>query len=112
VTDSAQGVLRTGVMMKKSIDTNGVSWEPRFLSLTDERLLISKIGNPKRRIFDFVNMKDIVECEFKQDNQDDLSADTSTKGSWSVPGHTPDMPIKMLEVIIRTTEEGRSCGRR
>ena len=43
LSDSA--CLRKGIMWKKSIDTKGVSWEERFLVLTSERLLISKIND-------------------------------------------------------------------
>jgi len=62
----AEECIRTGVMQKKSIDTRGVLWEDRYLALTRDRLLISKVEDESRRVFDYVLLKDIVECEIKE----------------------------------------------
>ena len=84
--------LRTGIMSKKSMDTKGVTFEERYLALVEDRLLISKIDDPSRKICDYVLLKDVVECEFKE--EDEIEA-----------ANRDDPTTVMLEVIIRTTEE-------
>jgi len=88
----ASECLRTGIMCKKSMDTKGVAFEERYLALVEDRLLISKVDDPSRQICDYVLLKDVVECEFKE--EDEIEA-----------ANRDDPTTVMLEVIIRTTEE-------
>ena len=82
-------VLRQGSMNRKFIDTKGVSWVKHSLVLTKERLLIAKDGDPKREVFDDILLRDVIECELKEDEKN------------------PDI----LEVIFRTNENGYNSGR-
>ena len=78
---------------KKSIDTKGVIWDRRLLVLTKERLLIATANDPEHRILDFIYVRDIVECELKEDESPEK------------------LEEKQLEVIIRTADCGRNKGR-
>ena len=85
------------------MDTKGVSWEERFLMLTPTRLLISKVDDPEHKVADFIYMHDIVECEFKEEEEEErqIRVEADPNGG----------DEKMLEVIIRTFEDGYNCGR-
>jgi len=49
---------------------------PQRISLTSDQVLISKVDDPGR-IFDFINLDEVVECELKGDSADDSHARTS-----------------------------------
>jgi hypothetical protein len=38
--------------------------------LTKERLLIAKDGDPQRAVFDDILLRDVIECELKEDEKD------------------------------------------
>ena len=80
-------------MNKKSIDTKGVIWDRRLLVFTKERLLIANAKDPEHHILDFIYVRDIVECELKEDESPEK------------------LEEKQLEVIIRTADCGRNKGR-
>ena len=90
--------LRCGQLEKKLMDSRGVSWTREILTLTDERVLLSKTDE-QERVFDLINLAEIVECELKEcDDEEQSEEQLDERGN--------------LEVIIRTTEEGYNGGRR
>ena len=85
-------ILRQGVMSRKFIGHRGVSFVLEYVVLMQDRLLISKQTDPDRRVFDDVLLKDVTECDLEEiQNGED--------------------PAELLEVIIRTNEDGYNCGR-
>ena len=89
--------LRCGQLEKKLMDSRGVSWTGEILTLTDERVLLSKTDD-REKVFDLINLEEIVECELKECDDEQPEEQLDEKGN--------------LEVIIRTTEEGYNGGRR
>jgi len=81
--------MRSGVMNRKFISTSGVTWGNQSLVLTKERLLIANAGDPKNTVFDDILLRDVIECELKEDEKN------------------PDN----LEVIFRTDDHGYNSGR-
>jgi hypothetical protein len=80
-------VLHYGTLKRKFIDTKGVKYVQQNLVLTKERLLIARNGDDA--VFDDVLLRDVIECELKEDEKN------------------PDA----LEVIFRTSEDGYNSGR-
>ena len=100
--------LRIGILSKKSIDTKGVAWLKRLLMLTDDMLLFSRVDDPERRVVDYIHLCDIVECDVKEDEDSQLLSDVTDIDAM----HDPRLKDKrMLEVVFRTKEESRNCGR-
>jgi hypothetical protein len=81
--------MRSGVMNRKFISTSGVIWEKESLVLNRERLLIANAGDPKNSVFDDILLRDVIECELKEDEKNSDN----------------------LEVIFRTEPHGYNAGR-
>ena len=88
-----QLALRVGVMQRMEIDTKGVRVSDQYLFLTQDRLLISNSEDPERLVFDDILLRDVIECELKEDENTALDEE------------------KMLQVIFRTMDEGYNAGR-
>jgi len=86
------------------MDSKGVTWKRQRIVLTEDKVLFSKLDQDNG-VFDFVNLSEIVECEIKADEENDQQQDNigiRRNSEWKVP---------MLEVIIRTTDDGYNGGR-
>ena len=74
------------------------------ISLTEERVLISKADDPLR-VFDFINLDEVVECELKADEEPVQQMAGRPDSPDSALGGIEKDP-ENLELIIRTTEDG------
>ena len=88
-----QLALRVGVMQRMEMDTKGVRYSNQYLFLTQDRLLISNSEDPEKLVFDDILLRDVIECELKED--EDAALDEE----------------KMLQVIFRTMDAGYNAGR-
>ena len=110
--------LRTGQLDRKSMDSKGVSWTSQLVRLTQNRVLISKVDNP-RHVFDYINLCEVVECELKAgdgnrrvDVPPPPSENRFTRTFSEETMSEPDTDARgTLELIIRTTEDGYNGGR-
>ena len=75
--------MRSGVMNRKFISTSGVIWEKESLVLNKERQLIANAGDPKSTVFDDILLRDVIECELKEDEKTRIIWRSS-----SAPSHT------------------------
>ena len=74
------------------------------ISLTEERVLISKADEPLR-VFDFINLDEVVECELKADDEPVQHTSGRPDSPDSAVGGIEKDPDN-LELIIRTMEDG------
>jgi len=100
--------LRCGVMAKKSIETRGIVWTPRLVLLTKDKIYFAKPEDPAREVIDYIQLADLVECDLGED-QDPMSCEPEGPESIFEDPRLKDK--RMLEVIFRTKEDSRNCGR-
>ena len=100
--------IRFGCLQKKSINTKGIVWDKRLVSLTDEMIMFTRVEDTDRTVIDYINLVDVVECELK-DDEDLLSDFGNDDHRTNSQGGNQDQ--RMREVIFRTYENSRNCGR-
>jgi hypothetical protein len=59
--------IRKGELLRKSIDTRGVCWEPKALALTADKLLIGRIGDATHRVNDYIALHAVVSIEVQEE---------------------------------------------
>ena len=100
--------IRCGVLAKKSIETRGIVWTPRLVLLTKDKIYFAKAEDPARAVIDYIRLSDLVECDLGED-PDPMSSEP--EGADSVFEDPRLKDKRMLEVIFRTKEDSRNCGR-
>ena len=107
--------IRVGMMERKGVDISGVVWAPRLVMLTDEHVLFARVNDPKRRVLDYIRLRDITECDRKEEDKslDSMSFAASHADS-ATNNYDPRLrDRRRLEVIFRTEEvcASEGCGR-
>jgi len=107
--------IRVGMMERKGVDISGVVWAPRLVMLTDEHVLFTRVNDPKRRVLDYIRLRDITECDRKEEDKslDSMSFAASHADS-ATNNYDPRLrDRRRLEVIFRTEEvcASEGCGR-
>ena len=77
--------------------------------LTETMLLFAKPDDPKRRILDYIYLRDIEECELKEDEDSMAAQQVEDEGACTQDPRLRDK--RTLEVIFRTQDDSRNCGR-
>jgi len=98
--------IRCGMMAKKSIETRGIGWTPRLVLLTKDKIYFATPED--RKVIDYIQLADLVECDLGED-QDPMSCELEGPDSVFEDPRLKDK--RMLEVIFRTKEDSRNCGR-
>ena len=102
--------LRIGCLQRKSINTKGIVWDKRIVCLTEDMLMFAQIEDSERGVIDYIHLQDVVECELK-DDEDTMSMVENADDDEDTHGDHKNKDRRMLEVIFRTYEESRNCGR-
>ena len=102
--------LRIGCLQRKSINTKGIVWDKRIVCLTEDMLMFAQVEDSERGVIDYINLQDVVECELK-DDEDPMSMVENADDDEDTHGDHKNKDRRMLEVIFRTYEESRNCGR-
>jgi len=107
--------IRVGMMERKGIDISGVVWAPRLVMLTDEHVLFTRVNDPKRRVLDYIRLRDITECDRKEEDKSlDSMSFTASHADGTTNNYDPRLrDRRRLEVIFRTEEvcASEGCGR-
>ena len=108
--------IRKGELLRKSIDTRGVCWEPKALALTADKLLIGRIGDATRRVNDYIALHAVVSIEVQEEEVEAQSLNTGARSEQFLTPPPQDKGSdidfsKQMEVVIRTSELGHNMGR-
>jgi len=84
---------------KKNMTTKGITWDPRLVVLSADRISFAKVDDEKGIVRDYIPLHEVISVEVVDDDTDGLL-------TISDQDHDLNPKVKK-QIVIQTTEEGR-----